>query len=592
MWHNLRSSLRALPALALLLALAAAGAPLWVMAQGGSVPTRNTPISLAVMPGKPDNVLVGTLNAPDPQNIFRSADGAVSWESAAQGTRENISVAGVVFDPRNAQIALAGDGGFGYLFRSRDGGASWEELPEFKALLNENSAIGELHAIVENNRTAFYAATRFDGVFRSEDAGETWTKLDAGLVGEARRVREVARYQDALYAGTHDGLYRMPSGATAWERVAFPAGTIVFSLLDTPQAIYAGTGGGLYVSEDGQTWTQVPNFPNTIVYDIASTGARLAAATETGLWVGSGDQWALATVSGAPYSGVTYAVANTPRAPRTLYAATVTDWVLRSDDEGATFYTWTAMPPLDVRAALATATPTPTNTATPTNTPTETATATATPTATDTPTPTNTPVPTDTPTPTPTATDTPVPTDTATATPRPTRQVTPMLGAEAQAGEPTEEPTEAPAEAPAQEAATPTRVPSIGLLLPTAPPAEEPPQGEPPQGEQPQEIEVAVPTAESMLPTATSAPPTATPTATQPAPTETPQPSETPPPTEPPTATASPTVTPTPTATRVPIDVAEVLYSSLPPVFMGAGVLLFLVVVGAGISIVRGPKDI
>jgi hypothetical protein len=42
----------------------------------------------------------------------------------------------------------------------------------------------------------------------------------------------------------------------------------------------------------------------------------------------------------------------------------------------------------------------------------------------------------------------------------------------------------------------------------------------------------------------------------------------------------------------VPVDIAAAVYTNLPPVFVGAGVLLFLVVIGAGLSIVRGPRDI
>jgi hypothetical protein len=83
-------------------------------------------------------------------------------------------------------------------------------------------------------------------------------------------------------------------------------------------------------------------------------------------------------------------------------------------------------------------------------------------------------------------------------------------------------------------------------------------------------------------------------------PTETPIPTATPPPTEtaPPTATLLPTETPTitptplPTPTRAPIDVAEVIYTSLPPVFVGAGALLLLVIIAAGFSVIRGPRDI
>jgi hypothetical protein len=65
-------------------------------------------------------------------------------------------------------------------------------------------------------------------------------------------------------------------------------------------------------------------------------------------------------------------------------------------------------------------------------------------------------------------------------------------------------------------------------------------------------------------------------------------------PTATPTVTALPTVTetPLPTATREPIDVGQLMAVTLPPVFVGAGVLLVFVIVAAGLSLVRGPRDI
>jgi hypothetical protein len=111
-------------------------------------------------------------------------------------------------------------------------------------------------------------------------------------------------------------------------------------------------------------------------------------------------------------------------------------------------------------------------------------------------------------------------------------------------------------------------------------------------------LTIALPTAESFVPTATPEPPTPTPTVTpSPTPTltATPEPTATSEPTvtaTPAPPTATPTVTPTPTNTPVPIDLGAEIYQRLPPVFVGAGILLFLAVVAAGVSIVRGPRDI
>ncbi len=126
---------------------------------------------------------------PDPVNLYRSTNGAVGWTGANEGMRPNISMAGLAADPQNPNLILAGDGGFGYMYRSRDAGRTWEELPGFKALLSENAAVGELYSVVQDGVTVFFAATRYDGVFRSPNAGDIWQKLDGGLQGEAPRVR-------------------------------------------------------------------------------------------------------------------------------------------------------------------------------------------------------------------------------------------------------------------------------------------------------------------------------------------------------------------------------------------------------------------
>lgn len=571
------------------------GLPTWVLAQADTPPTRNPVLSLAVAPGAPDRVLAGTLNSPEPPSIYLSRDGAVTWLNVNQGLEPNISIAGLTYDPLNPQLVMAGDGGFGALFRSRNGGQSWEVLAGFRTFLSENSAVGELYSVLEEGHSVFYACTRFDGVLRSADAGDTWEKLDGGLEGEARRVREVIRFQDVLYAGTHAGLFQLPAGATTWSAVTtFPATDILFSLTQHQDRLVVGTGSGLFSTTDGVTWAKAPNFPATVVYDLISTGRLLVAATENGLWQGDGENWQLAQVNGAPYSGVVYAVANTPKAPRTIYAGTVTDWVLRSDDEGVTFAPVDSLTPLNVRAALATATPTftptptPTDTATPTNTPTETPTATANATATPSPTQTATPLPTPTQTATNTPTETPTPAPTATR-PAPTSLATPTASDTATATL-----TATPILTPTVTLSVPTPV-SSGLTetLPFSLPLTAVPRDLfQPSGV----ISVVIPTLApsapppSATPTLTSTPvPTATPlveaAATQGSISEVPA-TATPPPPD------TPTVTATPTVTRTPINVAQVIYSNLPPVFVGAGFLLVVVIVASAISVIRGPRDI
>src|SRR5689334_16490492 len=81
--------------------------PVWVLAQGGTGPTPNPVLSLAVAPGAPDKVLAGTLNSPKPPGIYRAKDGGRTWEIINQGLRENMSVASLAFDPQNGKLIFA-----------------------------------------------------------------------------------------------------------------------------------------------------------------------------------------------------------------------------------------------------------------------------------------------------------------------------------------------------------------------------------------------------------------------------------------------------------------------------------------------------
>ena len=249
--------------------------PAWVLAQG-LAPTDNPVLSLAVAPNAPNELLAGTLNSPRPAGIYRSADGGVTWANTTPDLAPNISLTALTYDPRNARTVYAADGGSGLIFRSTDGGATWTEIPGFRDLISANSAVGELYAVIERGQPVLYAGTRFDGVLRTADGGATWQQLDAGLVGEARRIRALASYDDALYAGTHAGLYRLPAGATVWEEVTgFPNTDIVFSLLATDDALYAGTGSFLYASPDATTWDTCAQRP---VYHLLCPGRFGTAA--------------------------------------------------------------------------------------------------------------------------------------------------------------------------------------------------------------------------------------------------------------------------------------------------------------------------
>lgn len=142
-------------------------------------------------------------------------------------------------------------------------------------LANSTPVLESEHALrIHQFDAAVYAATR-SGLFRSMDAGETWTNLNV----PRREVYSVllSPTGDRLYAGTHpshlyvstndgeswrelEGLQELPS-RDEWRLPRHRNEAHVRSLgahPDAPQRVIAGIEvGGVHVSDDdGETWTE------------------------------------------------------------------------------------------------------------------------------------------------------------------------------------------------------------------------------------------------------------------------------------------------------------------------------------------------
>ena len=104
------------------------------------------------------------------------------------------------------------------LFASTDSGATWHSIgpcPE--------GYIRELMIIEE----AFYLCLDI-GIFRSDDAGNSWTDISNGLnsrIIERSGVQTLQVWHDRLFAGTSLGVYRLNAGV--WEHLQLPVDDIV-----------------------------------------------------------------------------------------------------------------------------------------------------------------------------------------------------------------------------------------------------------------------------------------------------------------------------------------------------------------------------
>ena len=104
------------------------------------------------------------------------------------------------------------------LFASTDGGKTWNSIGPCP-----KGHVREL-LITED---AFYL-TLNEGIFRSDDAGNSWKNMNNGLdnrLTEKSGIRTLRVSRDTLFAGTSLGVYRLNTGT--WEHLQLPVDNIV-----------------------------------------------------------------------------------------------------------------------------------------------------------------------------------------------------------------------------------------------------------------------------------------------------------------------------------------------------------------------------
>lgn len=162
--------------------------------------------ALAVDPRDPNRVFAAVLGHPygpsEERGIYRSTDGGQSWQKIISKD-ENTGGSDVQIDPANPDVVYASmwearegpwednnivNGTGGGLFKSTDGGSTWHALKQ--GLPNDLSQI--YVAIAPSDPRRLYAtlseASGKLGVYRSDDAGESWSQITtdprpAGRIG-------------------------------------------------------------------------------------------------------------------------------------------------------------------------------------------------------------------------------------------------------------------------------------------------------------------------------------------------------------------------------------------------------------------------
>ena len=213
--------------------MAAAGGGVWKTTDGGAnwVPLGDQLSSLAsgalaIDPILPDVVYYATgeqhysSDSSYGDGVFRSNDGGATWSKIATRTTAGSYVARIAVHPRNSAILyLASSRGF---VRSGDGGATW-----VLTLSVSGQWCNDL-VIDAQDPDVVYASVYSRGIYKSIDAGLTWTQLTGGLPASGfQRINLAIAPSEGkrLFAsfvnpsGGLFGFYRTLDGGVTWTQM-------------------------------------------------------------------------------------------------------------------------------------------------------------------------------------------------------------------------------------------------------------------------------------------------------------------------------------------------------------------------------------
>ena len=325
---------------------------------------------IVVDPEDPDRALIAVLGQifgrSAERGVYRTEDGGENWEAVLQ-VSDLAGAVDLAMDPGNPRRLFAAiweaerkpwtlvDGGAeSGLFRSVDGGDTWSRVAGGLPPASEEAPVGRIGVTIaasEPSRVYALVTAAGDrgGLYRSEDGGESWSRINGD-----RRLRGRGWYYSHIVSDPTDPdtvyvlnapFLKSVDGGLTFSTLSLPHGDHhdLWINPDDPRIMVEGNDGGAVVTLDGgETWSSIHNQPTAEFYRVAVDDAfprRLYGAQQDNSTI-SVPSW---TDSGLSHEGHWLEVAGgesghigvTPGRPELTYAGNYIGQIERQDREEA-----------------------------------------------------------------------------------------------------------------------------------------------------------------------------------------------------------------------------------------------------------------
>jgi hypothetical protein len=344
----------------------------------------------------------GTLGAGTGRGgLYRSQDGGDSWVSGQIGSEASGSVLALALAgeplPNRSPNLLAG--AWTGLYASEDGGQIWADpapilgVPHAQALLTTDTGLllganaglfrweletsqwaplageflpGGVAALAapQADSPVLYAGTTGDGVYRSDDRGESWQSVPSLSVGVPALAVDPTDPEHITMLARWERVYESHNGGQSWQArwagLGVTVETASLAIDPVKPVVYVGADTGLYRSHSGADWELVaPTIADQTVLALLAQpipptsggGSVLTIGATRGIYrsLNGGET----VQGGSSESGWGHGLENVsvttlladPARPERLYAGTAYNGVFQSVDWGRT---WQPIGPTDL----------------------------------------------------------------------------------------------------------------------------------------------------------------------------------------------------------------------------------------------------